>query len=281
MNSKDYKIKDLIIYGKQYIVSPQVEAVLCQLLNINTFELLNSFDEVISDQKIINKFKSDIKKIYNKQPIDKVIKNINFCDIPFYINDDVILPHFETQELVKQTMGYIEKLFNGKGKLIDLGCGSGVIGLSIKKAFPQVAVDLLDISDKALAISKINATNLNLSVNFIKNDMLNDIDTKYDIIVSNPPYETESYKPTLDNEPNLALYAGKEGLDNYIKILKDIKHNLNDKFLIVFEIGDYQKEKVINLINDYLDNVIIRTLESKKGFEKSIYIFNGFNESEI
>lgn len=165
--------------------------------------------------------------------------------------------------------------------MIDLGCGSGVIGLSIKKMFPEIEMELLDISDKALDVSKTNAKKLGLDVKFIKNDMLKNIKTKYDIIISNPPYELETYKPILDNEPSLALYAGKEGLDNYIKILKDVKNNLNDKYLIVFEIGDYQKEKVINLINKYLDDTIIRTLESKKGFEKSIYIFKGFKESEI
>lgn len=270
-------IKQLKKYGKKYIVSPQVEAILCNLLNINSFELLDSMEKVVSEDIEI-KFKEKVQKVYNTKKITSAIEYINFCDLHFKINDNVLLPHFETQEVVMQTIEFIEKLFNGKGNLIDLGCGSGVIGLTIKSKFNNLQIDMIDISNNALEITEENAKSLNLNVDIYKSDMLKN---KYDIIISNPPYESIKYKPTLDNEPSISLYAENDGLYYFETILKSARENLNDKYMIVLEIGDYQKESVIKLANTYLKDIIIKTLESRKGFEKSIYIFGGFKKEDF
>ena len=274
------KINDLLIYGKKYIVSPQVEALLCNLLNINSFELLNSKDREVPNL-IVNKFKNGIDNIYKTKKLSTVIKHINFCDLIFKINDDVLLPHFETQEVVMETMKYINVLFNGKGNLIDLGCGSGVIGLTIKSNFKNLNVELIDISDYALDITRENAKQLHLDVEIYKSNMLSNVKGKYDVIISNPPYESDKYIPILNNEPTISLYAKNDGLYYYEEILKNIHNVINDKFLIIFEIGDYQKNAVVSLINKYLKNTTIKSLESKKGFEKSLYIFGGFSNEEL
>ena len=273
-------IKQLKEYGKQYIVSPQVESILCSLLNINSFKLLDSMENVISED-VESKFKEKILKVYNTRKITSAIEYINFCDLHFKINDNVLLPHFETQEVVMKTIEYIEKLFSGKGNLIDIGCGSGVIGLTIKNKFKDLKIDMIDISDKALEVTKENANLLNLNVDIYKSDILKNVKNKYDIIISNPPYESIKYKPTLDNEPSISLYAENDGLYYFEEILKNAKEKLNNKYMIVLEIGDYQKKSVINLVNRYLKDTIIKTLESRKGFEKSIYIFGGFKEEDF
>ena len=180
-----------------------------------------------------------------------------------------------------KTIEYIEKLFSGKGNLIDIGCGSGVIGLTIKNKFKNLKIDMIDISDKALEVTKENANLLNLNVDIYKSDILKNVKNKYDIIISNPPYESIKYKPTLDNEPSISLYAENDGLYYFEEILKNAKERLNNKYMIVLEIGDYQKKSVINLVNRYLKDTIIKTLESRKGFEKSIYIFGGFKEEDF
>ena len=273
-------IKQLKEYGKQYIVSPQVEAILCSLLNINSFKLLDCMENVISED-VESKFKEKILKVYNTRKITSAIEYINFCDLHFKINDNVLLPHFETQEVVMKTIEYIEKLFSGKGNLIDIGCGSGVIGLTIKNKFKDLKIDMIDISNKALEVTKENANLLNLNVDIYKSDILKNVKNKYDIIISNPPYESIKYKPTLDNEPSISLYAENDGLYYFEEILKNAKERLNNKYMIVLEIGDYQKKSVINLVNRYLKDTIIKTLESRKGFEKSIYIFGGFKEEDF
>lgn len=273
-------IKHLKEYGKQYIVSPQAEAILCNLLNINSFELLDSMEKVVSED-IEVKFKKKVEKIYNTKKIASAIEYINFCDLHFKINDNVLLPHFETQEVVMQTIEFIKKLFYGRGHLIDLGCGSGVIGLTIKNKFNNLQIDMIDISNNALEITKENAKLLNLNVDIYKSDMLKNVKNKYDIIISNPPYESIKYKPTLDNEPSISLYAENNGLYYFEEILKNAKDKLKDKFMIVLEIGDYQKESVIDLANKYLKDIIIKTFKSRKGFEKSIYIFGGFKKEDF
>lgn len=111
--------------------------------------------------------------------------------------------------------------------------------------------------------------------------MLKNVKNKYDIIISNPPYESIKYKPTLDNEPSISLYAENNGLYYFEEILKNAKDKLKDKFMIVLEIGDYQKESVIDLANKYLKDIIIKTFKSRKGFEKSIYIFGGFKKEDF
>ena len=274
------QIKDLILYGKKYIVSSQVEALLCNLLNINSFELLNSKDKIVNSE-IEKKFIDSVNKIYSTKKLSSAISQINFCDLKFKITDQVLLPHFETQEVVKESMKYIDKLFKGKGNLIDLGCGSGVIGLTIKYNFKNLNVDLIDISDYALCVAEENAKNLNLDVNIYKSDMLANVKNKYDIIISNPPYESDNYIPTLNNEPTISLYAKNNGLYYYEDILRNAHKVLKEKYMIIFEIGDYQKNDVLSLINKYLKNIEIKTLESKKGFEKSIYVFGGFNLEEL
>ena len=180
-----------------------------------------------------------------------------------------------------QTIEFIKKLFYGRGHLIDLGCGSGVIGLTIKNKFNNLQIDMIDISNNALEMTKENAKLLNLNVDIYKSDMLKNVKNKYDIIISNPPYESIKYKPTLDNEPSISLYAENNGLYYFEEILKNAKDKLKDKFMIVLEIGDYQKESVIDLANKYLKDIIIKTFKSRKGFEKSIYIFGGFKKEDF
>ena len=107
--------------------------------------------------------------------------------------------------------------------IIDLGCGSGVIGLTLEKKVSTNSVDLIDISKKALEVTHKNCGNLNSKANIIKSDMFENVNKKYDVIVSNPPYiktEEEIEDVVKENEPHLALYAGMDGLDCYKKILE-------------------------------------------------------------
>ncbi len=113
---------------------------MCNLLNINSFELLDSLDNIISED-VESEFKDKILEVYNTKKITSATEHINFCDLHFKINDNVLLPHFETQEVVMQTIEYIEEFFYGKGNLIDIGCGSGVIGLTIKNKFKELKIE--------------------------------------------------------------------------------------------------------------------------------------------
>ena len=225
-----------------------------------------------------NYYNSCLKELELGKPIQYIIGNVNFCGNILDINENVLIPRFETEQLVVNTIEKINELWpNQNIDLIDLGTGSGAIGLTIKKRLPNVNVTLLDISDKALEVAKHNANKLELNVKFILNDMLENLANKYDVIISNPPYiktNEEIEEIVKNNEPHLALYAGDDGLDCYRKILSHVKENINDKYLIAFEIGDTQKEDLFNLTSEYLTNYNIECQKDFSNRDRMIFIWN-------
>ena len=269
------KVEDLIVYGKEYIHSDYVKMLLGDILNLNPLELLNHLDDYVEEDKV-KLFKEEMNSLKEGKPIQYVLGHVNFFGHKFYVNKNVLIPRFETEELVEKTIEYINKYFNEPIDIIDLGCGSGVIGLTLENKVSTNSVDLIDISKEALEVTKQNIENLNSKANTIESNFFENIDKKYDVIISNPPYIKTNEKIeniVKENEPHLALYAGDDGLDCYKEILKNIKPHMKDKCLIAFEIGADQKEDIINLINEYLDNVRIETKKDLSQRDRMIFIF--------
>ena len=269
------KVEDLIVYGKEYIHSDYVKMLLGDILNLNPLELLNHLDDYVEEDKV-KTFKEEMKSLKEGKPIQYVLGHVNFFGNKFYVNKNVLIPRFETEELVEKTIEYINKYFNEPIDIIDLGCGSGVIGLTLENKVSTNSVDLIDISKEALEVTKQNIENLNSKANTIESNFFENIDKKYDVIISNPPYiktNEEIEDIVKENEPHLALYAGDDGLDCYKEILKSIKPHMKDKCIIAFEIGADQKEDIINLINEYLDNIKIETKKDLSNRDRMIFIF--------
>lgn len=269
-------VEELIIYGKKYIHSTHAKMLLADLLGINSLELLNYLDKEV-DEEIIKLYKKKIYALKENKPIQYVIGNVNFYGNKFIVNENVLIPRFETEELVENTINLIEQIFPTKNlKATDLGTGSGCIGLTLKKKIPELNMTLLDISQKALEVAQINAKNLDTEVTLLENDMLENINEKYDIIISNPPYikEAEEIEDIVkNNEPHLALYAGLDGLDCYRKILKEAKNHLNFPYLIAFEIGESQKEDIINLVKETLPYTTIISKKDMQNRDRMIFIY--------
>ena len=202
--------------------------------------------------------------------------HVNFYGNEFIVNKNVLIPRFETEELVENSISLIKTKFKNRNiKILDIGCGSGVIGLTLKKIFPNSEVTLLDISSEALEVAKENAKRLNLDVKFIQSDIFENVTETYDVIISNPPYimEDEEIEDIVkNNEPHIALYAGKDGLDCYKKILKDIKLHLNNNYLIAFEIGRYQAPSIINMANYFLSKNDIIVKKDLQERDRMIFI---------
>ena len=270
------RIEDLLIYGKSFCHSDHVKFLLADLLNLNPLELLNHLDDYVEEEKI-EIFKKEIASLKNGKPLQYVIGNVNFYGNKFIVNENVLIPRFETEELVENTMKYIKENFKEDISILDIGCGSGVIGLTLKKIFPNAQVDLLDISKKALEVATKNANNLNLDVNIIESDLFQNVSKKYDIIISNPPYikdDEEIEEIVKENEPAIALYGGPDGLNIYKRILKDIKLYLKDKYLIAFEIGMTQKNDIEKLIEENLSNSKIEVKKDLSEKDRMIFIKN-------
>ena len=267
-------VEDLLVYGKTYIHKDHVKLLLADLLMLNPLELLNYLDMPVNEEKA-ELFKCEIKALKEGKPLQYVTKKVNFYGIVFSINEDVLIPRFETEELVESTINYANKYFTNP-KILDLGCGSGVIGLTLKKKLPTSSITLVDISKKALEVSQTNASSLNLDVNFILSDMLETVNGKFDIIISNPPYiktNEEIEDIVKNNEPHIALYGGTDGLLYYQKIFKNVEKHMHDKCLIALEIGSSQKEAVKELAFKYLTNIKIITKRDLSNRDRMLFIF--------
>lgn len=270
-------VEELIVYGKGKTSSDHANMLLSSYLDVNPLELLTILDKEV-DSDIEKLYKSSLEALKENKPIQYVIGNVNFYGLKFIVNKNVLIPRFETEELVGQVVEYTKDLNKDKIRILDLGCGSGAIGLTLKSILKDSEVTLTDISKDALEVAKLNANNLNLDVTFIESDWFSNVKLEqYDIIVSNPPYirtDEEIEEIVKNNEPSLALYGGVDGLDCYRKILANIKPYLNNKFLIAFEIGESQKEEIYDIVNKYLKDIEITCKKDLYGRNRMIFVRN-------
>lgn len=223
-----------------------------------------------------NKLKEGIERLQNGEPVQYIVGNVNFYGNEIKVNKNVLIPRFETEELVEYTISYIKKMFKEKINIIDLGTGSGCIAITLKKKINS-NVSAIDISKEALEVAKENAKKNKVEIDFIQNDMLDNISNKFDVIISNPPYiskNEEIQDIVRKNEPSLALYADNEGLYYYEKIIKQAKKNLKEKFIIAFEIGYMQGEKIKKLAEQNYPKAEVVLKKDLQGKDRFIFIIN-------
>lgn len=216
-----------------------------------------------------------IKRLNNGEPVQYIVGNVDFYKSTFIVNKNVLIPRFETEELVQNTINFIKEYFN-KPKVLDIGTGSGAIAISIKKDIDS-NVYATDISKEALEVAKENAKRNNVDINFINTNIYDGINEKFDVVISNPPYiryDEEIDEIVKNNEPHIALYADNNGLYFYEEILKNIKNILNDKYLIAFEIGKDQAEEINKLKDKYLPDSNILLKKDLEGRDRMIFIYN-------
>lgn len=235
-------------------------------------------NEETNNKKKISKYKvNKINKILKKSktyPIQYIAGNVDFYGYNYIVNKNVLIPRFETEELVNETIKYINKM-NHNVKVIDIGTGSGCIGITLKREIKNADVTLVDISKKALRVAKKNKKNLDIKL--IKSNLFENITDKYDVVISNPPYisyDEQIMDIVKNNEPKIALYADNDGLYYYEQILKTVKEHLNNEYLIAFEIGATQKEKIIKLVNKYLPNSKIIAKKDMQDRDRMLFIMN-------
>lgn len=215
-----------------------------------------------------------IKRLNNGEPVQYIVGNVDFYNSNFIVNKNVLIPRFETEELVQNTINFIKEYFD-KPKVLDIGTGSGAIAISIKKDIDSI-VYATDISKEALEVAKENAKRNNVDINFVNTNIYDGINEKFDIVISNPPYiryDEEIEDIVKNNEPHIALYADNNGLYFYEEILKNIKTILNDKYLIAFEIGKDQGKDINKLKDKYLPDSNIILKKDLEGRDRMIFIY--------
>ena len=234
-------------------------------------------------QEVTEEDKHFVKEIYTKLvahiPAQYIIGHAEFYGMQLKVDERVLIPRPETEELVELIL--TENLKDNL-RVLDIGTGSGAIALALAKNRPDWSVTAADISQDALDLSLENANSQNLKLSFIKSDCFSEISSKYDIIVSNPPYisradEVEVGLNVLHSEPHLALFADEDGLAIYRRIAKDSKEYLNDGGKIYLEIGYKQGQSVPALFMENLPEKRVRTLKDQFGQDRMVVIDDGEN----
>lgn len=211
------------------------------------------------------------KHIKDDTPLSHLVGFEYFYDRKFKVTSDILSPRMETEELVYKVIDYIRKNNLTNIKILDLCTGSGIIGITLKKELEEFDVKILasDISSRALTVAKENASSLKADISFVESDLFSNIQDKFDIIVSNPPYIAHDDKKTikenvLNYDPHLALFADEEGMYFYRNIIEKSRPYLNEKGIMFFEIGYDQKEKIITLgENNKFETVVYKDINGR------------------
>lgn len=212
-------------------------------------------------------------KLWRDYPIQKIIGYIEMANVKIKVNKKVLIPRYETEELILLAIKLIKE--NGKyHNILDLCCGSGFIGIALKKAFPSLNILQSDISNAAIKQTLINLKINNLKNNVIKSNMFHNIYQKFDVIISNPPYllkndKKNMTKSVLKYEPQKALFAQEDGMFFYYQIEKNLSKYLNKNGLIILEINPVNYKWFID--NKYH---VINDINNKKRF--AYKFFNQF-----
>jgi release factor glutamine methyltransferase len=228
------------------------------------FVCLNPNVEV--DDLIIERINRAIQALQTHKPIQYILGETSFCDLQFFVDESVLIPRPETEELVN----WILEDSSQTPKILDICTGSGCIAIALAHYLKKSQVYAVDVSQGALNIARKNAISNHVDVHFLEKDILssdfeNEINTCFDIIVSNPPYVRESEKQymhqrVLNYEPNLALFVEDDNpLLFYHRILKMGQSLLNNNGKIFFEINEAFGEEIVMLFSQYrYTDVVLR-----------------------
>ncbi|WP_314090315.1 peptide chain release factor N(5)-glutamine methyltransferase [Gemella haemolysans] len=254
MNRRQAITKACLLLRRQGKEESLARFLLMYILDESPQLFSNSLSEQISKENEEKYFSLIEKHIKEDVPLSHLVGFEYFYDRKYKVTKDVLSPRMETEELIYKVIEYINASNKNKFKILDLCTGSGIIAITLKKELEQVSVDVIasDISKEAIEVAKENSQSHDATIKFIKSDIFNNIDDKFDIIVSNPPYIDRKDEVTMqDNvlkyDPHLALFAEEEGMYFYRKIIEQANNYLNENGVIFFEIGYDQKDKIIKL----------------------------------
>lgn len=240
----------------------------CKVLNLDSAHmLLNSKDISVYDYTRLMEKARSLKDGY---PLQYLVGSTQFMGLEFQVRENVLIPRNDTEPMTEMAIKHIGV---NPMRVLDLCCGSGCIGLSIKYYCPRATVVLGDISDDALELTRLNAKELGVAAEIVKTDMFTKLEGVFDVIVSNPPYIPTEVIPSLSvqvrHEPKLALDGDRDGLKYYRMIKDDYRRFLKPGGLLLLEIGHDQAPALLslfgdgNIIKDLQGNDRILRLEKK------------------
>ena len=250
------------------------------LANKEPHQLYLMMDEEV-DEKLYDAFQEGMKRYMAGEPIQYIKGKDTFFSRDFIVNETVLIPRYETEELVENILYKIDDYFDDYDSidLCDVGTGSGAIAISLALEEPKLKVTATDISEEALEVARLNARELSAQVDFYQGDMLKPLikrNIKVDIFVSNPPYipnEQEIENVVKDNEPHVALFGGNDGLYFYRKIFSQVHEVIKERALLAFEMGFDQRELMSEAVEHYFPNVPYEIIKDINGKDRMLFIY--------
>lgn len=258
----NYYSKKLIEITKDYkIAYIETQILISHSLNLSKIKLISNALIELNENEI-NKIETLINRRLNFEPIAYITNKKEFYGVDFYVNNSVLIPRVETEEIIDLIKEYINKKIDKKNKkfsVCDIGAGCGNIAITLKKLFENADITAIEISEKAMQVIKKNCENIlqnKNSINIINADALSFTPkNKFDIIVSNPPYvalkDKDNLQRDLNFEPENALYSGYDGMDFYRNFFNIIYRYLKYNGAFFFEIGFNQGKELINICESF------------------------------
>ena len=266
-------LRELLNLGTEQLEANGVENARGDALElINMVKKVDKTDMLLyPDMKFSKAEAEEVKKLFDKRaeriPLQHILGKACFYGHEFYVNENVLIPRFDTEIIVDEVLKYIKNERRGEAlKILDMCTGSGCIAISLAMENEKLECLGADISLQALEIAQKNKKSLKAgNVDLIQSDLFSKVEGKFDIIVSNPPYidkkELNDLSPEVaEHDPHLALFAEDGGLYFYRKIAKEAGAFLNVKGKIFFEIGYDQAEDVARILSNegYSDICLIK-----------------------
>lgn len=223
----------------------------------------------INEQKLL----SILNDLQIGKPIQHILEEAHFYGLVFKVNENVLIPRPETEELVDWIISVYSSQLTAKDfKILDIGTGSGCIPITLKKYLPNAGLSTLDVSSEAIAVAKQNAQRIGADIDFITADILTfQSKEKFDVIVSNPPYirdleKKEMHDNVLLHEPHLALFVSDDNPLIFYKAIADFaKTNLKSNGHLFFEINEYLGKETVEMLKDkeFIDIELRKDMQGK------------------
>ena len=249
-----------------------VDTILIKLLGLTRTQIVRGEKELCDNEAEL--FKKSVERLKKGEPVQYIVGECEFMSLPFVVNSSTLVPRADTETLVEEIIGLYDN--DRKISVMDIGTGTGCIAVSLAYYLKKAKVWAIDISQSAIdvAIENANAAGVSQRVEFIRHDIMKgfpQLDTEFDVVVSNPPYiPKEDYlhldKKVKDFEPASALDGGEDGLDFYRQIVKVVK--LKEGGVLGLEVGINQAEQVSQIMTERFSE--IRTVKDLSGIDRVV-----------
>jgi len=268
------------------IGSESVQILMLEKTQMDNTNLYLHYDEAMPEAAIAA-YARDVDRLLSKEPLAYVLGYQWFYGYKLAVSRDVLIPRYETEELVANVLADIDQLFPDRRRLTaaDVATGSGNIAIALAKEEPKLRLYATDISAKALKLAAANAASLGCHITLLHGSMLAPLIAKgvrLDVLVCNPPYIPvhQDIDPSVkDHEPHLALFGGQDGLRFYRMVFRDAPQVIKRRCLLAFEIGYDEKDALLQAAHEHFPADRIEVLKDINGKDRMLFIYHGFGSA--